>query len=264
MNARIAVGVQDGAGRPVAEVMATARALGADGVELNAAHWSDDESPFEAWCAENVAMIREVGLGWAGLNLPDLDGGHENGRPETVSRLCEAIAAVGRCGAPAINLAFGPRNEFSIETACRCTARLLAVAATARVRLRVTNRLGSRLEQIEDVRRIVASLRHPLLGLRLDAGQFHAAAANPRDIIAEFGDLTDAIVLSDRIGRREVPIGTGRVNLAGLVADAQRAGYDGWFVVHVDPDGGGDSSTQHDPVELVRRLWSEALRQNSQ
>jgi sugar phosphate isomerase/epimerase len=63
--------------------------------------------------------------------------------------------------------------------------------------------------------------------------------------------LASSVVISDRRGREEVPLGHGQVNLAGFMGDLGRAGYDGWLIVNVRGD---ESEQQADPVHYVRGL----------
>jgi sugar phosphate isomerase/epimerase len=176
--------------------------------------------------------------------------------PEAVAAWCEQIAFASRLGLPALSFSAGPRDRLPTGALERCVRRLGAVAEASHVRLEVKNHLGSRLEQVEDLRRFFTSGLQSGVRLRIDTGEFHAAAVNPRDVLAEFGDLTASVVISDRRGREEVSPGSGQVNLAGFVGDLVRTGYDGWLMVNARGD---ETAGQGNPVSLVRGMVDSAL-----
>ena len=95
----------------------------------------------------------------------------------------------------------------------------------------LANRCGTRIEQIEDLRWVFAAAGQPALRVLNHVGHFYAAAVNPRDVLAEFEHQTACLHLSDRIGKRPVPIGQGKVNLPGIMADLKQMDYQGWLVV---------------------------------
>ncbi len=252
MSPRIAVGAKYLANRPIAEVVAAARSCGADGLELAERHLARALEAVDDASADPVGLCADAGVKLVGAKLADLSPGPgADDLAEPVSVLCEQIGAASRIGLPSLSFSTGRRDTLSMDAVVRAVRRLLPVAEASGVRVWAANRSGSRLEQIEDLRRFVAMLRHPALRLRIDTGEFHAAAVNPRDVLAEFGDVTGAVVLSDWRGRDEVPIGQGRVNLSGIVADLLRADYDGWLVVNVR---GGAEAAHANPIQRVREM----------
>ncbi len=251
MSMRIAVGSRYLTDWPAGDIVALAGRLGADGVEFSQSHLltatefpDDPAADLAGACA--AGRLTLVG---ADLSMPAAS--REGNMAETVSALCEQVVAAARVGLPVVCLSAGKRASWSMEALVRCTRRVAEIAAAPGVQIEVTNRLGTRLEQIEDLRQFIVLLRPSGLRLRIDTGEFHAAAVNPRDVLAEFGDVAGSVVISDRKGRKEVPPGSGQVNLAGVMGDLVRAGYDGWLIVNVrshEKVGPGH------PVEAVRRL----------
>ncbi len=252
MSLRIAVGTKYLADRAMAEVVAIARACGADGVELAATHLLRAVDVVDDAAADPVGLCAGAGVRLVGATTAELSpAAGADDLTEPVSVLCEQVAAASRIGVPALSFSTGRRDTLSIDAVVRAVRRLLSVAEASGVRVCAANRSGSRLEQIEDFRRFVALLRHPALRLRIETGECHAAAVNPRDVLAEFGDVTAAVVLSDWRGRDEVPMGQGRVNLPGVVADLLRVDYDGWLIVNVR---GGADEEHANPVQRIREM----------
>ena len=87
------------------------------------------------------------------------------------------------------------------------------------------------MEQIEDLRYLLHVVDHPRLFLVNDTGQFQSAAVNPRYLLTEFGERLALVHLSDRIGKRAVPIGRGEMNVPAIVEHLGKIGYNGWLVV---------------------------------
>jgi sugar phosphate isomerase/epimerase len=259
MSVRVAAGTKYLAGRPAADVIALARQQGADGVELGPGHLDLAGQNLGGQFASLAHLLEVDRLMLAGIALPDLSFTRDDELAAAVSSLCEQVGSAGRLGVRAVHLAAGDRKSFSMDALIRSLARLLPIAEASRVRVHVANRLGSRIEQIEDLRHLLAALKHPALCLRMDVGDLYAAAVNPRDVFAEFGEVVGSIFLSDRVGRQDVPLGTGRVNLKRLLADVAEAHYDGWLVVNLKPGGPGESAGLS-PVEYVRGLLSERTR----
>ena len=234
--------------RPAGELIAAARRAGADGVELCWTHLAGAEGGADALVLEVLAGYGKPVL--ASVRLAALGAQREDELAEAVSRLCEQAAAAGRLGVRAVCLAAGGCETVSSGALIRGLGRLLEIAETSGLSVHVVNGPGTALEQIEDVRGVFGVLRHPALRLRIDTGAFYAAAVNPRDVLAEFADRVGSVELTDRRGRQQVEVGTGRVNLEGFAADAARLGYDGWFLVRGDLEG---AATR---VARVRRLMA--------
>lgn len=254
MSMRIAVGSRYLTDWSAGDIVALAGRLQVDGVEFARSHLlRSTELPNDP--AGNLAGLCAAGrLTLVGADLGMPAASREGDVAEAVSALCEQIAAASRVGLPVVCLSAGKRASWSMEALIRCARRVAEIAAASRARIEVTNRLGTRLEQIEDLRQFIGLLRPLGVRLRIDTGEFHAAAVNPRDVLAEFGDVAGSVVISDRKGREEVPPGSGQVNLAGVMGDLARAGYDGWLIVNVT---GHEQVGRGHPVEVVRGLVAD-------
>ena len=232
MSLRIAVGARYLVDRTAAEVVEIARRLGADGVEIDQSHLAKAMSSPDEASVDPVGLCVAGRLGLVGVSLADLAVAQDDELAAVVSALCEQVGAAAWVGLPAVNFATGQRELLTMKTLVRSMSRVCQIGESSQLRIEVRNRLGSRLEQIEDLRQFVAAVEHPVVRLRIDTGECYAAAVNPRDVFAEFGDVAGSVVLSDRQGRDEVRLGEGRVNLAGFVADLVRGDYDGWIVIN--------------------------------
>jgi len=155
-------------------------------------------------------------------------------------------------GSTSICLATGQRRGQPWTILSEGIQELLPAADDHGLDVHVLNARDTTIEQIEDLRRLFADIPHPSLRLALDIGAFHASAVNPRDVLAEFADLVGCIRVSDRIGKRPVPLGQGKVNLQRIIRQAAECSYRGWFVL--DPCENRDSETAASPANAVAYL----------
>ncbi len=127
--------------------------------------------------------------------------------------------------------------------------------------------IGTMIENDEEVRRVLAG---SMIGLCVDTGHLAAAGADPVAIAQAAPDRVRHVHLKDvdaslagKVAAGElpfgdavragmfVPLGTGDVDIAGMVSSLEGAGYDGWYVLEQDvmlpgePEGAG-------PVRDVR------------
>lgn len=124
--------------------------------------------------------------------------------------------------------------------------------------------VGTMVETGEETERVLAGSR---IGLCVDTGHLLVGGADPVSITAARPDRVVHVHLKDvdataaaavRTGRTTFgqavrggmfrPLGTGDVDIAGMVRILERAGYDGWYVLEQDvmldgrPDGEGPAA----------------------
>ena len=139
---------------------------------------------------------------------------------------------------------------------------------------------GSRLETPAHMD-LLAELTDPaLIGICLDTGHHAYSDGDPRAAIAKYGKRIRYFHLKDlnkEIARRVKtegldfytavkqgifpPIGTGSVDIAGVIDDIKQLGYEGWIVVEQDTLGTHDSAgrTPFEAVGVSRRFLRETL-----
>lgn len=236
---------------PLAGGLEFIRQAGAGGVEL---YWSQVERAF-ADQANPGRRLRDLladkGLALTGINLPQfvgVDDGED--QPAATKALCDHLAGVAETGCASCNLFAYDRGEQGREVLVRAVAAVAEAARPLGMSVDLANWRGTRIEQIEDLRYLVAAARAGNVGVLLDAAQFHASAVNPLDVLAEFSDLVGCVHLGDCVGHRPVPVGQGEVNLGGVLRQARHAGYDGWFVIDFEVSG------REDPLEGLAEALS--------
>ncbi len=139
---------------------------------------------------------------------------------------------------------------------------------------------GSRLETPADMD-TMANLTDPaLIGICLDTGHHAYSGGDPREAIAKYGNRIRYFHLKDlnpEIARRVKtegldfytavrqgifpPIGTGSVDMAGVMDDIKKMGYEGWIVAEQDSLGTHDYAgrTPLEAVGISRQYLRDAL-----
>lgn len=139
---------------------------------------------------------------------------------------------------------------------------------------------GSRLETPAHMD-ILAELTDPaLIGICLDTGHHAYSDGDPRAAIAKYGKRIRYFHLKDlnpEIARRVKsegldfytavkqgifpPIGTGSVDIAGIIDDIKKMGYEGWIVAEQDSLGTHDYAgrTPFEAVGISRKYLRDAL-----
>lgn len=155
--------------------------------------------------------------------------------PETmaadVDRLLQDMRFAHDLGVETVSTRAGDRRIQALPLLLGGLEEVAAHALGLGVAVHVANADRTRLEQLEDVRALLAALQAPNVALRVDVGAFHDAAVNPADVLRENPGRVGAIRLADRRGGADVPLGEGETNVRAVVDRARRTGFDGRWIV---------------------------------
>jgi len=240
---------------PLAEALPLIRQAGCEAVELSWSHVQADFPSAPRCVSLMQQLLDESGLVLSGLRLTDLRVEDPRDWAPIVTQIREQLAFAGLLGCASVNVYAGDRKTQSIAQLASGLEQVLIAAGELGLTLHLANRLGSRIEQLEDLRQVFADVAHPALGVLVDVGQFLAAAVNPRDVLAEFQYHIGCVHLSDRIGKRPVPIGRGKVNLPGVLADLKQMHYNDWLVIDLEVSDAIDvAQVLNDAVTHVKQL----------
>jgi len=228
---------------PLLERFAAARAAGFLGVEIQRLHEGDPQEMARAARDAGVEVVLvNVGLG------DFLDGGHGlSGVPGCEAQFRDAFdrAVTAADELRAHHLHLGPSRIPDGISVHNC---LRVYEANVHDALHASERYGTSLlvEAMNDVEfptalfaavdsaaRMVSQLDHPRIGLQFDT--YHTAM-NDEDIVAAYRRHRAAVrhvQFADAPGRHEP--GTGRANVAVVLADIRASGYAGWFGAEYRP-----------------------------
>lgn len=202
-----------------------------------------------------IAELRSADLCLSGVDVGRFEAAGSSEVATAVSLIKMRMKWAKAIGSTNVCLGAGGRTSQSWEILLDGLQRLLTAADAHHLDIHLVNARGSAIEQIEDLRRLFATIRHARLRLAVDVGEFHASAVNPRDVLAEFADLVGCIRVSDRVGTRPMPLAQGEVNLPRIIRKAAECGYRGWFILEACKDSqAGASDALAEAVAYLKRL----------
>jgi hydroxypyruvate isomerase len=234
---------------PLLERPAAAAAEGFDAVEF---WWPWDEPvPRDQEVESFVAAVQDAGVSLVGLNFfagdlfgPDCGVLSVPDRVEEFRDNVDVAIGIGdRLAVPAFNALYGNRVDAAPEQQDELAVESLAVAAKAAARIGATVLVepvsGPKpypLRTAADVADVLARAHAAgAANVAMLCDLFHLAN-NGDDVAAAIDRHADAIAhvqVADHPGRGEP--GSGDLDLTGLLARLDGAGYDGWVALEYNP-----------------------------
>jgi sugar phosphate isomerase/epimerase len=181
------------------------------------------------------AILDKHSLHVSALNITDFSANWPT--PDWISSIRQQMEFARRMGIAGVSVRAGERRRQPMGALMNVLTAVLQLAEELEVNVNLANALGRRVEQVEDLRYVLAELNHPRLHVLIDAGHAHMAAVNPVHFIGEFVDRTHVIRISDRLGHQRVAIGEGEISIPTIVNKLRRAEYAGWLVYEPDEQG---------------------------
>lgn len=181
------------------------------------------------------AILDKHNLRISAINITDCSANRP--APDWISSIRQQMDLARQMGVAGVNVRTGERRRQSMGALLNVLGVVVRLAEELKVNVNLANALGRRIEQVGDLRYVMAELNHPRLRVLIDAGHAHLAAVNPTHFIGEFVDRTEVVRISDRVGRQRVAIGEGELNVPTIMNDLCRAEYAGWLVVEPDEQG---------------------------
>ncbi|OZF26052.1 sugar phosphate isomerase/epimerase [Rhodococcus sp. 14-2483-1-2] len=170
-------------------------------------------------------------------------------------------------------------DDAEWSTLLRNLDRLQAAAAKYGIRAVLHPHIGTMIERRDEVYRVLEGSTIPLC---LDTGHLLIGGTDPLELVTNFADrITHAhlkdvsLALAARVQSSELtyteavaqgmytPLGTGDVDIAGVVGGLLNAGFEGWFVLEQDtilatePTDAGPVLDVIASVEYLRKLMDD-------
>lgn len=250
-------------------VLREMRELGLEATEFGPQGWLPEEP------LRRSEVLRDAGLRAVGAFVPvvlhepghdpvpgvdaELDAFEAAGGDTLV--LAAATGARGYDGRPEL-------TERQWATLLSNLDRLVDVAESRGIRPTLHPHVGTLVETRDDVLRVLSGSKAPLC---LDTGHLLIGGTDPVWLAREYPErITHVHVkdVSERLAARVrsgeltytdavrqgiyVPVGTGDVDFAAIVADLTRFGYDGWYVLEQDTILDGEPAEGRGPIDDVR------------
>lgn len=133
----------------------------------------------------------------------------------------------------------GPRTRSGMDRTIKGLLRLDELLGDKPIRVALEPHVGSQILHADDYARLLAELPRRRFGVTVDTGHFHSAGVEWKSLMRAFPDRILNVHVKDHVGPQSVAIGTGEVDLAGLVTVLREIGYDGALAIEMevsDPD----------------------------
>jgi sugar phosphate isomerase/epimerase len=144
-----------------------------------------------------------------------------------------AVAAV-ELGCRTVVQTGGARREGGLTQTICGLERALELTENLPVVIALEPHFRSQILLPEDYAAIFAALPDDRLGITVDVGHFHAAGVDWRALIRRYPEKIFNVHLKDHIGAQSVAIGSGEIELDGLVAVLREIGYAGPIALELE------------------------------
>lgn len=94
---------------------------------------------------------------------------------------------------------------------------------------------GGAFANLNDLVQVMTEIDDERMKILHEVGSFHAAEIPWKTVCNVFGHRIALVHIKDMIGRKCVPYGTGEVDIPALVNHMRGLGYQGYYVVEIDP-----------------------------
>ena len=189
---------------------------------------------FTGWCQSAfdweqdprsyLAVGERYGMRFSSLHLPPV-----NDDPDSVRRALQAARFGAAVGAEVVLFKANSRQNY-VRHAGAFLDGLDEIGVTPVLQ----NHAGSPLSSLADFREVIDGIGDARMRTLLEVGHFHAVGVSWRAGYELLGESIALVHLKDMVGAQSVPFGTGEVDLPGLFATLEGAGYGGNYVVEME------------------------------
>jgi len=192
---------------------------------------------FSSWACSAVDITRPVeeyrglletyGMKASAFQLPPIE---EEDEGATLDRAVRGAEFAVGLGAPVVLYRAASREVY-----IRNAKAFLDGIAHLPVTPVLQNHHGTPISTLEDVMEVTEGIADPRMKHLLEVGHFHSSGVSWRQGYDYLGVERIAHVhIKDQIGKQSVPYGEGEVDLKGLFACLENAGYKGRYVVEME------------------------------
>jgi sugar phosphate isomerase/epimerase len=176
--------------------------------------------------------------------------------------LLQLLTAAAGAGKPAVRAGCQTRcygeAPLPFHLAEREQKTRAEIARETNVRLCVHNHVEETRNDFYELRELLANTPAGDVWLLLDIGHAGIARANAAAFFRSHAARIAGLHVRDRIGERQVPMGTGQVDLRGVVVAIRETGWSGWVIVELEGTSvPGVSSSEN--VRLARHYLKKEM-----
>lgn|GEM_PF-522314 len=244
---------------PLPEALSFVTRAGFERVELFR-DWTESSPVHPEYSVQRVRdQLQEQGVRLSGLSIRSLTGRKADSNERNLTynlRQVEWDIHLARAlGLSSVNIKGGARTPEALDDLIEGCGRLLETVQD--ITLNLGNKVGNRLESIEDFRSVMPHL-DPRAKILLDSGHLLSAGQDVLAFAEEFPERIGVVHLRDQRNHQPVPFGTGDLPFGPLLEILSAAAFTGHLVIEME------SITWAEPLEAARksREFVEALLSN--
>jgi len=155
-----------------------------------------------------------------------------------------------KINSPLVVITGGRRRKGGLACTIAGLKKLCGMIVGMPVKLALEPHIGSQIQEVSDYKEIFKHVTTRQVGITIDTGHFHLAGVDWKAVIRQYSDRIYNVHVKDHIGRQSVPLGTGEIDLPGLVKELHAINYRGALAIELEVN---------DPENLPRYV-SEAYR----
>jgi inosose dehydratase len=234
-------------------------AAGYAGVELfdgNLMEYEDRPDDLEQLLAETGLQLVAVYSG-ANFIFPEI-------LEEELWRIEKAASLASRFGAEHVVVGGGAQRSSGAtqEDYARLAAaldRVVTIAEEHGLAASYHPHLSTIVESPEQLERVMARSR---INFCPDTAHLVAGGGDPAELIRRYSDRIAYVHLKDFTAEpfAFLPLGRGEIDLQGILAELERAEYDGWLTVELDEYAGAPADAARESRKYLESLLARAAR----
>jgi sugar phosphate isomerase/epimerase len=180
-------------------------------------------------------MAREAGLlGLTEVYAPGINTSSPAAAEAHVEDLILNFELGVNLKSPLMVFSGGKRQPDGLENTIIGLKKLVPMIKDMPIRLGLEPHFNSQLMTAEDFDAVFSEIKTPQIGITIDTGHFHAAKVDTMAFIKKYADRIYNVHLKDHIGTQSVAIGTGEIDLPGILKLLHESNYKGAIALELE------------------------------
>ena len=171
------------------------------------------------------AKARGYGMGFCSLHMRTVEAADD----AAIGRAVEEALFAEALGARAVTFTCSTKEVY-----VAAARKFLDAMAGHDVTPVIQVHEGRAIETMDDLTEVLEAVGDERLKIQHEVGSFHAMGIPWNEPVERFGTRIGLVHIKDMIGKQSVPLGTGEVDVPGLVSAMSAIGYHGFYVIEID------------------------------
>ncbi len=148
--------------------------------------------------------------------------------------LIHSFRLAERLHCPVVVFSGGKRQDGGLEASIAGIRALIPLIEGMPVKAALEPHYHSQYQDAEDYDAIFSAVDHPQVGITVDTGHFHSAGVDTQALIRRYGPKIWNVHLKDHVGTQSVAIGSGEIDLRGILTVLHEVDYRGALALEIE------------------------------